>query len=396
MRAPMHAPMHVTDAALHRRPFAWALTLLIAETVVTLWFVAGTHGWIVPLKGPLTTDFASFYAAGKLAVAGTPWLTYDRAAHLAAEWAATEPGVQYQFFFYPPVFLLLSAPLAMLPYLVAFAVFEAATLALYLAALRPIVQPVGRRWLVPALGFPAVFWTLGLGQNAFLSAALFALGTRLLDRRPLLAGLALGALVFKPHLGLLVPLALLAGRHWRAIAGAILGAGGLILLSWLVFGTHTWAAFLAAFVGARGTYENGRIELAGMITVFASARLLGVPTGWAYALQGVAAVAATVPMMVLFWRRAALPQRAAALLAATLLAVPVLLLYDLMLLAVAGAWLLAAARERGARPGETPILIAGYVIPLISRPIGLGLRIGLAPLASAAVLVAAVRRGCDG
>jgi alpha-1,2-mannosyltransferase len=382
------------DGGPRGRLFGYALVLLIAEVVATLWFVAGTHGWIVPLASPTSTDFASFYAAGKLAAAGTAPLAYDRVAHQAAEWAATAPGIEYQFFFYPPVFLLLAAPLSVLPYLPAFAVFEVATLLFYLAALRPILGVAGWRWLVPALGFPAVFWTLGLGQNAFLSAGLFAVGTRLLDRRPGFAGLALGCLIYKPHLGLLIPLALLAGRHWRAITGAAAGAGGLILLSGLVFGWEAWAAFLAEFTGAHGTYENGRIELAGMITVFAAARLLGLPTAVGYAAQALAGVAAAVPVALLFWRRAALPPRAAALLAATLLAVPVLLLYDLTLLAVAGAWLLAPAHERGRRPGEVPTLIAGYVTPLICRPIGLGLHLGVAPLAAAALLVAAVRRGC--
>jgi len=381
------------DLAPRGRLFAWAFVVLVAEIVVTLWFVAGTHGWIVPLTEPLTTDFASFYAAGKLALAGTAPLAYDQAAHQAAEWAATEPGVKYQFFFYPPVFLLLAAPLALLPYLVAFGVFEVATLLLYLASLRAILRPDGWRWLVPALGFPAVFWTLGLGQNAFLSAALFAIGTRLLDRRPGLAGLALGGLIFKPHLGVLIPVALLAGRHGRAILGAAVGAGGLIVLSWLLFGTQTWTAFLAAFTGAHGTYEDGRIELAGMITVFAAARLLGVPTAFAYAAQALAGLAAASVVALLFWRRAPLPARAAALIAGTLLAVPVLLLYDLMLLAVAGAWLLAAAHEDRLRKSEIPTLLGGYLMPFMCRPIGLRFSVGIAPLASVAMLVAAARRG---
>ncbi len=377
------------------RLFAYSLIFLITEILVTLFFVAGTHGWIVPLESPRTTDFASFYAAGKLAAAGTAQLAYDQAAHQAAEWAATEPGIKYQFFFYPPVFLLLAAPLSYLPYLVAFYVFEVATLLLFLAALWPILRPAGWRWLIPTLAFTAVFWTLVLGQNAFLTAALFAIGTRLLDRRPGIAGLALGGLIFKPHLGLLIPVALVAGRNWRAIGGAAVAAGGLILLSGVLFGWNTWAAFIAAFTGAHGTYENGRIELAGMITVFGAARMLGVPTALAYAAQAFAALAAAAAVAWLFWRRAPLPLRAAALIAGTLLAVPVLLLYDLMLLAVAGTWLLAHARDHGTRRGDLVTLIAGYVVPLMCYPIGLMLSVGIAPVATAAVLIATVRRSRD-
>jgi hypothetical protein len=387
--------MNRVKVAARGRLFAYAVILSIVELAATLWFVAGTHGWIVPLDGPTSTDFASFYAAGKLALAGTARLAYDMAAHQAAEWAATEPGISYQFFYYPPVFLLVAAPLAHFPYLVAFAVFEAATLALYLAALKPIVRPAGWRWLVPALGYPAMFWTLGLGQNSFLSAALFAAGTRLLDRRPWLAGLAFGCLIYKPHLGILLPVALLAGRHGRAIAGAAISACGLMLLSCWLFGADAWSAFLAVFGAAHGTYENGRIELAGMITVFGGLRLLGVPTGFAYAGQAAAGVAAAGVVAFLFRRRAPLPYRAAGLIAGTLLTVPVLLLYDLMLLAVAGAWLLAASGKDGVSRSEFVTLIAVYLLPLCCRSIGLAAHVALAPVAVAVVLVIAVRRAAN-
>jgi hypothetical protein len=106
--------------------------------------VAGTYGLIVPLAGPTSTDFVSFYAAGALADAGTPELAYDQAAHDAAEQRATAAGIEYRFFYYPPVFLLLCAALARLPYLAAFLVFEVATLALCLIVMREILA-AGRR-----------------------------------------------------------------------------------------------------------------------------------------------------------------------------------------------------------------------------------------------------------
>ena len=41
--------------------------------------------------------------------------------------------------------------------------------------------------MVPVVAFPPVFWALGLGQNSFLTAALFGAGTLWVDRRPILA-----------------------------------------------------------------------------------------------------------------------------------------------------------------------------------------------------------------
>ncbi len=166
------------------RILAYARILFAIEAAVFLFLIAGTHGWIVKLDHPLTTDFASFYAAGSLADAGQPALAYDQAAHFAAEQHATEPGIAYQFFYYPPVFLLICAALARLPYLIAFAVFEGLSLALYLAVTRRILEEKLSAALVPMLAFPAVFWTMGLGQNALLTASLFGAGLLTVDRRP--------------------------------------------------------------------------------------------------------------------------------------------------------------------------------------------------------------------
>ena len=102
----------------------------------------------------------------------------------------------------------------------AFLVFEAATLILYLIVVRRTVGERSFTALVPLLAFPAVFQTLGLRQNTFLTAALFGAGTIDIDRRPVIAGLFFGALCDDPHLGLLVPLALLAGGRGRALADA--------------------------------------------------------------------------------------------------------------------------------------------------------------------------------
>src|SRR5882672_3742252 len=94
------------------RTQAYAIILLVIEIAVFSFLVAGTHGWIVPLDKPNTTDFISFYAAGSLADAGAPALAYDHAAHLGAEEAVVGQGIQYQFFNYPPVYQVLFAPLS--------------------------------------------------------------------------------------------------------------------------------------------------------------------------------------------------------------------------------------------------------------------------------------------
>ena len=374
------------------RILACARILFVVEVAVFLFLIAGTHGWIVPLDHPLTTDFASFYAAGDLANAGNPALAYDQAAHFAAEQRVTEPGIQYQFFYYPPVFLLICTLLARLPYLAAFVVFEAASLALYLVVTRRILDEPGRAALVPMLAFPAVFWTVGLGQNALLTAALFGAGILSVDRRPVWAGVLFGALCYKPHLALLIPVALIAGRRWQAFAAASATVAALVLGSTGLFGWETWQAFLGVAADSHATYELGRINLAGMISPFAAARLAGFDVGIAYAIQGLATLAAAALVVFVWWRDQSFELRGASLAAATLIAVPVVLLYDFMLAAVAAAFLIHAARRTGFLPWEKTALALVFVVPLLTLGIGQGWHGPGGPLASLLLLAMTLAR----
>jgi hypothetical protein len=179
-----------------RRLFAYGGIFLGFELLAVLFLTAGTYGWIVPLDKPTTTDFVSFYAAGALADAGSPEAAYVQPEHFAAEQRATAPGIGYVFFYYPPIFLLLCAALARLPYLMAFGAFEGLTLAACLIVVKRIVGDRGWRGLIPALAYPAIFINVGVGQNGLLTAALFGGATLLIDSRPLLAGLLFGAVVY--------------------------------------------------------------------------------------------------------------------------------------------------------------------------------------------------------
>ena len=66
------------------------------------------------------------------------------------------------------------------------------------------------------------------GHNGFLTALLLGGGLILLERKPFLAGLLLGCLVYKPQFALVLPLLLLALWNWRAIAGAAVSSLALI------------------------------------------------------------------------------------------------------------------------------------------------------------------------
>jgi len=324
-----------------RKRISIACGLLLAiEIAIFMFMAAGTRGLIVPLPHPISTDFVSFYAAGSLADAGAPQLAYDKIEHYGAEERATQAGIEYNFFYYPPTFLLLCAAFAQAPYLMAFLLFEGATLLLYLFVARHILGERGWAILVPLLAFPPVFWNFGVGQNAFLTAALFGAGTLYIDRRPLFAGMLFGALCYKPQFGLLIPIALAAGGHWRAFVAALVSAVVLCLLSLAGFGWETWRDFITALSASSTVYATGRIPFTGYINAFGALRLLGVTQSVAYAVQIGATLTAAAVVAMVWRRRLPLPIRAASLASWALLAAPLALFYDLMLGAVAALWLI--------------------------------------------------------
>jgi hypothetical protein len=234
------------------------------------------------------------------------------------------------------------------------------------------------------LAFPAVFWTLGLGQNSFLTAALFGAGALWIDRRPILAGFLLGALCYKPHFALLVPVALLAGRHWRALGAAFGSAAALCGLSLIVFGWETWQDFVAAAAGSHATYASGRINFGGLVTPLGGVLLAGGSPNAAYLAQAAATFGAGL-LVAFVWRRGLpLPIRAATLAAATLVAVPVALIYDLMLAAVAAAWLV---RDPAGLAGWARVALAALFV-LSTTPPGLAeaWRVPAGPIVALALL----------
>ena len=368
-----------------RRIFFLCGSLLAIEAAFFLFIVAGTYGLIVPLKKPTSTDFVSFYAAGSLADAGTPQLAYDQAAHYTAEQHATQPGIAYNFFYYPPPYLLLCAALARLPYIPAFVVFEAVTLGFYCLVIRRILSEPGWAILIPILAFPPVLWTIGVGQNGLLTAGLLGAATLLVDRRPLGAGLLFGALCCKPHFALLVPFALAAGSRWRALAATAAAALACCLVSVGLFGWQTWRDFLVAAATSGNVYTSGRIPFGGFVTPFGGAMLLGASPAAAGLVQAVASATAAGFVAWVWHRNPPLPVRAACLVSATLVAVPLALFYDLVLAGVAAAWLLRADGEYRL-PEWGKLLLAGlYVLCLNPRGIAAAWHLPIGPIVPVAL-----------
>ena len=314
-----------------RRARGYPRLLLAASLFLALIWIAASRAGVDLAGKPLGTDFVSFWTASRLALAGRAADVYDVAAHWAAQKALFGPGVGYSAFFYPPPYLIACLPLALLPYFAALVVWLATTGYAYYRVLRAWAGP--RFDAAVLLAFPAFLVNLGHGQNGFHSAARIGGGALLLDRRPIAAGLLFGALVYKPQLALMVPVALIAARRWTTLAAAAVTAAALCAASYAIWGEAVWQGFLAASELARATLERHLVGDEKMQSAFAAVRLLHGPLPLAYAVQALVALAAAAALFHLQRREFRGPSETPALVAATLLASPFLLDYDLTLLA---------------------------------------------------------------
>ncbi len=243
----------------------------------------------------------------------------------------------------------------------------------YLVAVRGIVGERSGYFLAAA--FPAVLANFVVGQNGFLTAALFG-GTLLcLERRPIAAGILLGLLTYKPHLGLLFPLALIAGGYGRTSFTA--GAVALLMAAcaWFAFGNETWHAFYSSLGHTSQAFlSDGWADWSKLQTAFGLARTLGASEPMAWSVQGVV-VLSTATAVVYVWRsRADFEIKAATLATASMLATPYLYTYDLVVLAIPLAFLFRLGRTRGFLPNEMAgiglVCLLVLIFPFVKFPVG--------------------------
>jgi alpha-1,2-mannosyltransferase len=403
-----------------------AFVLLAASVIGAAFLIVTSDGLNDRFGRPLGTDFSNVYAAGTYVLDGLPAAPFDPARQWAREQAIFGAATPFYGWHYPPFFLGLAALLAAMPYWLALIVWQGVTLILYVLSVRAIllippplageggqqswpgggslltddVTPPGALrappspfrggirilWLLLAVAFPAVFINLGQAHNGFLTAALAGAALVTLDRRPILAGILIGCLAYKPQFGLLIPLVLIATARWRVFAAAAATVALLALAVTLAFGTEVWTAFLASTHFTRvEVLEQGGTGWYKIQSVFSWTRMWGGGVTLAYTLQSATTLIVAVALVWLWRSPAAYPLKAAALVVGCVLATPYSLDYDLMLLAPAIAYLARDGWQRGFAPWQKTILAALWIVPLIARSIP---QYTLIPLAVPVMLLA--------
>jgi hypothetical protein len=360
----------------------YSLILLTIGALAMVGWIAVSDGLIDRNGKPIGTDFSNVYAAGQLTWQGRAADAYQPALQHAAEKAAFG-GREVPFFgwHYPPFFFAIAVLVAAFPYAWGLAIWVAAGLAAYLAAIRAIL-PCPQTLLLAA-AFPGVFVNIGHGQNGFLTAALLGGALHLIDRRPWISGMLIGLLAYKPQFGVLIPVALLAGGRWRSFSAAGATIAALVAISFVTLGSGVWHAFADSMNFTQTVVlEQGGTGWEKIQSIFSAARMWGASVQLAYAVQGALFMALAATLAWIWHSEAAFELKASALATASLLATPYVLDYDLVVLAVAVAFFARHGLISGFRAFEISLLAAVWIVPLLSRALAgvSGIPLGLTVL----------------
>lgn len=402
-KAPTHQPG--LDAATPRLSgHATPLVERVGQTLMVLLIGAlaaylGGIAWVLNSSvadgAAFHIDFVAFWAAAKLAVAGEAVVAFDPQALVAAQSLTPDATRSVYMWLYPPSFHLLITPLGLIGFSAAFAIFSAVTIGLYILALGSWARPVPGG-LALAVAAPPVGFVLLVGNASLLWMAALLCALSLLAReRPRSAGAMIALLTLKPQLGLLIPVALIAGRHWRATLWAAIATAAIVALTIAVFGIGYWFEFFRTMARTTVDFAADGANTETMITWYAFARQFGAGNETALAVQMLSLAAAAGAVGLLWSRRSVAPDmKLAVLLLATLISTPYAFQYELVL-AVAGVLFLARAGI-GRSPAGRAWLAAIWLLPVPGWLIG-GLEIAhyAAPvltLSVAACIVLALRR----
>ena len=375
----MAAPNSATRHPAGQIPLPQALVVVcfaLATIHVVFFPVAwAAHWWIIDERGlGIPTDFINVWSAGKLALQGHATQAWDWAIQKNLQVATLGQGYAGNFaWHYPPPFLMVAAALASFPYITAYVMWPLISFVPFACVMRGIVgKPFG--WLL-AIACPVVLVNTLIGQNGFLTAALIGGTLYLMPARPVLAGICLGLLSYKPQYGLLFPLVLIAAGQWTVFAAAAVTAALLALASWCAFGFESWQAWVHWLpMASQAFLSEGRAPWGKMQSIFATVRYVGGSEQVAWLAQYAMTATVAVVLMGLWRSRVRYALKAAALAIGTLLATPYLFLYDVMVLAVPAAFIVRIGLREGFLRWELPALGVAtfllFIYPVVGAPVG--------------------------
>jgi hypothetical protein len=368
--------------------------------IIACWIpyaILASTGSLAESGNRIAGDFVHFYILGSVAVEGRQNALYDETQQFedVRRLVPSAGDARYPTPYGPQVSLLF-APLALLPYSGAVAVWLTLTALLYGTCVRlvwltcPHLIGSGLNVALLAAAFPGFFLLIAFGQNSALALLCFTLGYLALKRRHrFLAGLAFGTLVFKPQLGLAMAVVFALTGEWLIIIGALVAGTIQLGSAWLRFSPDVFLAYWRALRNVADMAYVWDWKPFQMQSLGGFFQLL-VPSTAVVQILTICTTIVALLFALRVWRsRAPLALRYAVLLLVTALTTPHFRLYDLVIVApallIAADWALARPSQR-----QTPLVkilvYACFLLPLL-WPIAVITRVQVSTIALAALTV---------
>lgn len=339
--------MHLRDA--FARPLILALLIASAFLGVGLLKgdVLGREGRYLADGDVFGRDFVAFYTAGQAALRGQAADMYTLKTAYAAQDSVAPRPISYRPWFYPPPLFLFVRAIGLVPdYLWAVVLWGVTGLLAMAFALLRLVPDRRVLWLLLC---PTAILVLRAGQISLLYAAILTFAMAALrDRRQILSGVLIGCLIIKPQLGLILPIALIAARQWRAFWAATITVLLICSLSLLADGVPAWQGFLAASGMFKVFLTDGLPGIgrptAGLVNIYGALLHMGAQHNLAMIGQAITGGLAALWVALTCRREGVTHHSIAVVLTASLLAAPYVMTYDLVLLLPVAAFILTAPR----------------------------------------------------
>lgn len=346
------------------------LLFFLGSAAVDMVSLIRAGGVVFPQQDPVGRDFMAFWSAGRLVLDGrVAEIHLEQPIHqmhqLAVACAPDKTCIKDVFLWHhPPPFLLVATALATLQYPFAVLTWFVVSAVFALMVIRQLL-PGPRQWVL-GVGFPSVGFHTGNVQAGLVVGGLFGLALHWLERRPLLAGVAIGCLAIKPHVAVLFPLVLLVQRRWPTFIAAAVTTLLILGATILAFGVQTYFDFFTNLRDAQGVIDNGKVSRLTIVSLQGNLITGGVSADIARWAHWLSAGAATVLVMVLWALRAPTAVCGAALAAAAVLIPPYLFYYDLTVLGVGLALFGVWAAKEGFRGPEPLVLAFAWLSPALT------------------------------
>jgi len=232
-------------------------------------------------------DYDEFYLVGRLYREGDIRRAYD-VNKLLVDQKRFIGAESFLPWAYPPQFTALMTVLPIFGIFASFILFVGGSLAFFVFVLARFGREYAGASIVAV--YPAMLLNGRLGQNGFLTAGFIGLFLLLYSKKRQGAGVPLGLLGMKPHLGLALGLLTLISGYWRTILIAFIVLVATLVLATLMLGVDIWPAFLAGARQSSAFLQTAGYSLYRMSSVYGSLRSFGMSASASFVIHAIVAL----------------------------------------------------------------------------------------------------------